>query len=97
MLSIDLTTLTATQAVDGMRRSYLRTFGHSWVARRLARASWPAFRDALLKGEGIAVARSNATMAADARNRKTLLVARWTGARVERTVHLAVQNAANID
>lgn len=90
-------TLTATQAVDGMRRSFFRAFGRGWVGRRLARVAWPAFRASLVDGAGIAVARANATQAAESRNRTTLLVARWTSSRVERTVHLAVQNAANAD
>ena len=88
-------TMTPSQAVDGMRKAFVRVFGHGWVARRLARASWIAFRAALLAGAGIALARIRAVQAAEDRNMKTLLVARWSSHRIERTVYLAVQTAAN--
>ena len=80
-----------------MRKSFFRSFGHSWAGRRLARTAWTPFRSALLDGEGIAVALARATEAAENRNHKTLLVARWATSRIERVVRLAAQNAANTD
>jgi hypothetical protein len=95
-LRLDVTPVTMTQAVDGMRGPFMRSFGRtSWVGRRLAGAAWPAFRAALLHGAGIAVAASHAQVAAQERNGRTMLVARWTDNRIDRVVRLAVQSAAN--
>ncbi len=92
---LDVPAFTSAQALDGMRRPFLKAFGRGPVGRRLARAAWPAFRAALLHGSGIALARSHARVAADERNAHTLLVARWTHRRIESVVHRAVQDAAN--
>ncbi len=94
-LRLDVTPVTMTQAVDGMRRPFMRSFGRTWVGRRLAVAAWSAFRAALLHGSGIAVAASHAQVAAQERNCRTMLVARWTNHRIDRVVRLAVQSAAN--
>ena len=94
-LQLDLTPTPMTQAVDGMRRPFLRAFGHSPVARRLAAASWPAFRGALLHGSGIALATAHAQVAAEERNLRTMLVARWSRTQITAVVGRAVQSAAN--
>lgn len=78
-----------------MRRPFMAAFGRGPMGRRLAAASWPAFRAALLHGSGIALARSHAWVAADERNARSLLVTRWSTARVERSVDRAVRAAAN--
>lgn len=93
--SSELTIVTMSRAVDGMRKPFVRSFGRGWVGRRLAESAWPAFRTALLHGSGIAVAASHAELAAEERNVRTLLVARWTSARIHDVVWRAVQNAAN--
>ncbi|MGB8650625.1 MAG: hypothetical protein WCD35_08175 [Mycobacteriales bacterium] len=94
-LSLDVQAVTLAQAVDGMRRPFMRAFGVSWVGRRLAACAWPAFSAALLHGSGIAVARSHAQVAAEERNGRTMLVARWTSRRIDHVVDQAVQRAAN--
>ncbi len=94
-LRLDVTAVTVSEAVDGMRRPFVRSFGPTWVGRRLAAAAWPAFRAALLHGAGIALAASHAQVAAEERNRRTMLVARWTSSRIDRVVRRAVENAAN--
>jgi hypothetical protein len=94
-LRLDVTPVTMTQAVDGMRRPFMRSFGRSWVGRRLASAAWPAFRAALLHGCGIALAASHALVAAQERNSRTMLVARWSNHRIDGVVRFAVQSAAN--
>jgi hypothetical protein len=70
--------VTAVQAVDGMRRHFGATFGRGWVSRRLARAAWTSFRVALLHGSGVHVAASHARLAAEERNERLPLVARWS-------------------
>jgi len=94
-LSVQVATVTTSQAISGMRRPFIRSFGRGWVGRQLAAAAWPAFGAALLHGAGIAVAASYAQAAAEERNLRALLVARWSEARIETTVRRAVQNAAN--
>ncbi len=94
-LRLDVRPVTVTEAVDGMRNPFVRAFGRTWVGRRLAWSAWSAFRAALLHGSGIAVAASHAHVAAQERNSRTMLVARWTEARIDRMVRLAVQSAAN--
>lgn len=94
-LSLDISTVTMAQAVDGMRQPFIRSFGLSWVGRRLAQAAWPAFRAALLHGCGVALAGSYAQVAAEERNARTMLVARWTNNRIHHMVQRAVQTAAN--
>lgn len=94
-LSLDVRPVTLDEAVNGMRRPFLRAFGRTWLARRLASAAWPAFRAALLHGAGIAVATSHAQVAAEERNGRAMLVARWPKQRVSDTVRRAVQRAAD--
>lgn len=96
-VTTDAMAVTATQALDGMRRPFVRSFGLSWVGRRLAASAWSAFHSALLHGAGIAVATSYAQSAAEERNARTLLVARWQRSRIAHAVHLAVRNAAVAD
>lgn len=92
---LDVPALTSDQALDGMRRPFVRAFGRGWVGRQLAGAAWPAFRAALLHGSGIAVARSHAMTAAEERNGRAMLVARWSRGRIDGVVREAVQSAAN--
>lgn len=94
-VGLDLTTVTATRAIDGMRGHFLAAFGRSWVGRRLGRAAWFSFRIALLHGSGLDVASGHARIAAEDRNHRTLLVARWTRGKVHRAVDLAVVRAVN--
>ncbi len=96
-LRYDVAPVTPAQAVDGMRRPFVGAFGRTWVGRRLANAAWPAFRAALLHGCGIALATSHAKVAAEERNERTMLVARWTTSRIETVVRRAVRSAANSD
>lgn len=92
-LDVDLPTVTPVQAIEGMRRHFQRPFGRTWVGRQLGRAAWPAFRTSLLDGSGAAVAAAQAVAAAEHRNHRTLLVARWSAARIHRVVDRAVVNA----
>lgn len=92
---MDVTTVTVSQAVDGMRRPFTRSFGRTWVGRRLAGAAWAAFHAALVNGSGIALAASHAQAAAQERNARTLLVARWSRTRIDQVVRRAVRSAAN--
>ena len=94
-LSLDVRPVTVNEAVGGMRRPFLRSFGRTWVARRLAASAWPAFRAALLHGSGIAVATSHAQVAAEERNLRTLLAARWPTGRLTGAVRTAAQSAAD--
>lgn len=93
----DVAPVTPAQAVDGMRRPFIAAFGRTWVGRRLANAGWAAFRAALLHGSGIAHATSHAMVAAEERNARTMLVARWTDSRIDLVVRRAVRSAANSD
>jgi hypothetical protein len=94
-LSVQVAPVSTSQAIAGMRRPFVRSFGRGWVGRQLAAAAWPAFGAALFHGAGIAVATSYAQTAAEERNLRALLVARWSQTRIEATVRRAVQNAAN--
>jgi hypothetical protein len=94
-LSVKVATVTTSQAICGMRRPFVRSFGRGWIGRQLAAAAWPAFFSSLQHGAGIAVAAAYAQAAAEERNLRALLVARWSEARIEATVRRAVQNAAN--
>lgn len=94
-LSLDVRPVTVDEAVGGMRRPFVRSFGRTVVGRRLAASAWPAFRAALLHGSGIAQATSHAQVAAEERNVRTLLVARWSKARITAAVRRAAQSAAD--
>jgi hypothetical protein len=94
-LDLDVAAVTAAQAIDGMRADFQRAFGRSWVGRQLSRSAWPAFRLALLQGGGIDTAAARARAAAEHRNHRTLLVARWSRTRVHRAIERAVVSAAN--
>lgn len=94
-LSVQVAAVTTSQAVAGMRRPFVQSFGRGWVGRRLAAAAWPAFFASLQHGAGIAIAASYAQAAAEERNLRAALVARWSDARIQATVRRAVQNAAN--
>jgi len=94
-LRLDMPVVTTSQAVDGMRRPFLRSFGRTVVGQRHGRAAWTAFHAALMHGSGINIARSQARIAAEARNRRTMLVARWTTGRISRVVDRAVRAAAD--
>jgi hypothetical protein len=88
--------MTVPQAVEGMRRPFLRAFGRGWVGRRLAASAWSAFRAALLHGSGVTVAASHAHVAAEERNVRMSGVARWSHERVAAAVSRAVQTAADV-
>jgi hypothetical protein len=90
-----LAPITSTQVVEGMRHPFMRSFGVSFVGRRLARSAWPAFQAALLHGVGIDTAASHARAAAEAANLRTMLVARWTTLRIARVVQHAADAAAD--
>jgi hypothetical protein len=92
-LDADLPTVTPVQAIEGMRRHFQRPFGRSWVGRQLGRAAWPAFSTSLLAGTGATVAAAQAVAAAEHRNHRILLVARWSAARIHRVVDRAVGDA----
>ena len=94
-LDVDVPKVTMAQAVDGMRRPFHRAFGRTWVGQRLGAASWAAFHAALLHGAGIETATSYAQVAAEERNQRTALVARWTSTRISRVVHRAALKAAD--
>ena len=87
--------ITSSQATAGMRRPFIRAFGRSWVANRLAQCAWPAFQAALLHGAGITTAASHARVAAEERNLRTALVARWSSRRIAGAVQRAADAAAN--
>ena len=92
---MELTLVTTAQAVEGMRAHFMKSFGRTWVGRRLAHAAWPTFRAGLLHGLGIAVSADLARLAAEERNLTTVLVARWPNSRIRRVVDAAVAAAAN--
>jgi hypothetical protein len=92
-LEVDLPRVTPIQAVEGMRRHFQRPFGRTWVGRQLGRAAWPAFRTGLLDGSGATVAAERAVAAAEHRNHRVLLVARWSAAKIHRVVDRAVDDA----
>src|SRR3954468_14730545 len=85
---LDVTTISLSDAVDGMRRPFVREFGRTWVGRRLGRAAWTGFHAALIHGAGVDVATSYALVAAEESNSRTMLVARWSTQRIRRAVHL---------
>ena len=94
-LSVDVTAITIAHAVDGMRRPFMQPFGRNPVGQRLGRAAWTAFHAALIHGHGIEVATSHALVAAEERNQRTMLVARWTSGRIRRVVNRAARRAAD--
>lgn len=92
---LDVRTVTPFEAVDGMREPFLGAFGRGWVGRRLGGAAWAAFCAALLHGSGLPAAAAQAQLAAECRNVRTLLAARWTTRRIQVVVARAVQVAAH--
>ena len=94
-LGFDVPKVTMAEAVDGMRRPFHQAFGRTWVGQRLGAASWAAFHAALVHGVGIETAMSYAQVAAEERNQRTALVARWTSSRISRAVRCAAQKAAD--
>ena len=87
--------ITTSQAVDGMRAPFLQAFGRSFTGQRLAAAAWCAFQAALAHGTGLHVATSHAQVAAEERNARTALVARWSRGRIRSVVETAAARAAN--
>jgi hypothetical protein len=94
-LSTDLPPMTSSQAISGVRAHFVRAFGRTWVGRRLGRTAWSTFRAALLHGLGLEAASELARLAAQERNSTTMLVARWSEARIQRVVQRAAQRAAD--
>lgn len=92
-LDLDLPSVTPAEAIEGMRCHFQRPFGRTWVGRRLGRAAWPAFRSSLLAGSGATIAAAHAVAAAEQRNHRILLVARWSVAKIHRVVDRAVGDA----
>ena len=92
---VNIPRVTMSDAVDGMRRPFLDAFGRTVVGRRLASAAWAAFHSALTHGSGLHVAASHARVAAEERNDRTALVARWSAARIRATVQVASRTAAD--
>src|SRR5947209_12446184 len=64
-LRLDMPVVTTSQAVDGMRRPFLRSFGRTVVGQRHGRAAWTAFHAALMHGSGINIARSQERVASE--------------------------------
>src|SRR4051812_45379561 len=94
-VAVEVMTLSARAAVLDMRRPFTRAFGRSPVGRSVGAAAWSAFHAALLHGHGIAAATSHALVAAQERNARSFLVARWSEARIDRAVMSAAEAAAN--
>ena len=92
---VNVPAITTSQAVDGMRAPFLQAFGRSFTGQRLAGAAWCAFQAALTHGTGLPVATSHALVAAEERNARTALVARWSRARIGAVVATAAARAAN--
>ena len=92
---VNVPRVTMSGAVDGMRRPFLQAFGRTVIGRRLAGAAWTAFHSALTHGSGLHVATSHARVAAEERNGRSALVARWSAARIEATVQVAARRAAD--
>lgn len=86
--------VTVEQAVDGMRLAFAQAFGRGFAARHLARAAWPHFRDALVHGHGLHIARVRATLAAERANRRLVAALRWSADRVTQAVEAASTAAA---
>jgi hypothetical protein len=94
-LRVNVPMVTVSQAVDGMRAPFLQSFGRSFTGQRLAAAAWCAFHAALTHGSGLQLATSHARVAAEERNDRTALVARWSPARIRTVVEQAATRAAN--
>jgi hypothetical protein len=92
---INVPLVTTAEAVDGMRAPFLQAFGRSFTGQRLAAAAWSAFHAALSHGSGLRVATSHARVAAEERNDRTALVARWSINRIGTVVARAAAQAAN--
>jgi hypothetical protein len=93
-LTATLHSVTVEQAVEGMRAPFARAFGRGPAGRRLARAAWPHFRDALVHGHGMHIARIRALLAAEKANKRLLSVLRWSRQRIERAVEAGAAAAA---
>ena len=94
-LRTHLPPVTTVQALAGMRRPFLRSFGRGFVGRRLARAAWSAFQAALLHGSGLQHAASHAQVAAEDENVRTMVVAQWSRRRIAHVVSRAATAAAD--
>ena len=92
---VNVPAVTLSSAVDGMRGPFLRAFGRSLVGKRLGAAAWSAFHASLAHGGGLAVATSHARYAAEERNDRTALVARWAPERINSVVQRAASHAAD--
>src|SRR3954467_15564497 len=92
---VNVPMVTTYDAVDGMRAPFLQAFGRSFTGQRLAAAAWCAFHAALTHGTGLRVATSHAQAAAEERNYRTALVARWSTGRIQAVVEQAAARAAN--
>lgn len=87
--------MTGAQAIVGMRDHFLRPFGRGWVGRRLGRTAWSTFHAGLLHGLGLDAAADLARLAAQERNGSTMLVARWSEARIRRAIRVGSELAAD--
>ena len=92
---VNVPIVTMSEAVDGMRAPFLQAFGRSFTGQRLAGAAWCAFHAALTHGSGLPLATSHALVAAEERNDRTALVARWSVRRIQSVVQQAALRAAN--
>jgi len=92
---VNVPVVTTSQAVDGMRAPFLQAFGRSFTGQRLAAAAWCAFHAALTHGSGLHLATSHARVAAQERNDRTALVARWNADRIQTVVEQAASRAAD--
>jgi hypothetical protein len=92
---VNVPLVTTSQAVDGMRAPFLQAFGRGLIGQRLAAAAWCAFHAALTHGSGLHAATSHARVAAEERNDRTALVARWSTGRIQAVVQEAATRAAN--
>jgi len=92
---VNVPIVTLSQAVDGMRAPFLQGFGRSFTGQRLAAAAWSAFHASLTLGSGLEAATSHALVAAQERNNRTALVARWSPGRISAVVEHAVARASN--
>src|SRR3954470_11332044 len=92
---VNVPIVTTSQAIDGMRSPLLQAFGRGIIGQRLAAAAWCAFHAALTHGSGLRVATSHARVAAEERNARTALVARWSASRIRAVVEDAAGRAAN--